>query len=520
MTIATSAVSDRSHSVPLMAALAALVVFSALQYWAFVIAGRFEYPMDDVYIHLAMADGIAAGGYGVNAGEFASAASSPLYPFLLAPFSGFEVQRYIPLLINTLALVASAVLWARIVVDALGRTGAGFVVAVLGLIALNLPQLAITGMEHTLHILATLAVVRGIQLLGDRDQVSVLLIAGTILGPIIRFEALAISVAAALFVIFDGRRRLGVLLGVASVLPVAGFMFFLATLGLDALPNSVLTKLGAGPTVDAGAVEALVAKIAFKLRGLAPIGFLLLLFLAVVNLLNARAGIDRRLVLVLAAASFAGIGHLAFGQFGWMDRYEIYILVFLASMLVVAAGRLESARRQMLLVGLVAAMAICAAQYVSNTTRSWVYAPRGISLQHQQMSRFAKEYVQAPVAVNDLGLVAWRNQNYVLDLWGLASSEALQTRRSRPKPGWGQALVERAQVDLVMIYDSWLADAVAANWVRLGSLEISQPMGDLIFDPVTFYATRPEAQADLTEKLEAFVPTLPQGARFEYASAD
>ena len=514
MAFATSTTTDRSFTVPLIAVIAVLVVFAAIQAGAYSIAGRFEYPLDDVYIHLAMADGIAAGGYGVNAGEYASAASSPLYPYLLAPLSGLHIQRYIPILINVLALVTATLLWARIVVDALGRTGMGFVLAVFGLIALNLPQLAFSGMEHTLHILATLAVVRGIQLLGNKDRVSVLLIAGMILGPMIRFEAMAISVAAALFLIFDGRARLGVLLGALSILPVVGFMYFLTTLGLDQLPNSVNAKLGVGAAPDMGRFEYFIAKIAAKMRGLAAMGFGLMLFLALVNLLRSRMMGDRRLVLMLAVASFAGLGHMAFGQFGWMDRYEIYILVFLAAMLIVAAERGEGAFQNTTVLAVVAAMAVCSVQYYANIVQSSVYSPRGISLQQNQMARFAHEYVKAPVGVNDLGLVVWRNPNYVLDLFGLASKEALETRRSMPSQGWGAPLAAARDVDLVMIYDRWLHGTIGANWVRLGELHAAPPTGALGDNKVGFYATSPDAVADLRAKLEAFVPTLPTGATF------
>ena len=56
---------------------------------------NFEYPLDDVYIHLAMASEITRGGYGVNPGEIASAASSALYPMLLTPFPDTDLQRWL-----------------------------------------------------------------------------------------------------------------------------------------------------------------------------------------------------------------------------------------------------------------------------------------------------------------------------------------------------------------------------------------------------------------------------------------
>ncbi|RYH10669.1 hypothetical protein [Tropicimonas sp. IMCC6043] len=71
----------RTHATPARLPLAAmasvLAGFAVLQFAAYFNAGVFEYPLDDVYIHLAVAEQIASGGYGVNPGEYASASSSP-----------------------------------------------------------------------------------------------------------------------------------------------------------------------------------------------------------------------------------------------------------------------------------------------------------------------------------------------------------------------------------------------------------------------------------------------------------
>ena len=68
----------------------------------------FEYPLDDPYIHLAMASEISKGGYGVNSGEIASAASSALFPLLLTPFADTDFQRFLPLIWNVIGLVLTA----------------------------------------------------------------------------------------------------------------------------------------------------------------------------------------------------------------------------------------------------------------------------------------------------------------------------------------------------------------------------------------------------------------------------
>ena len=136
---------------PLLAAVSAALGFLALQWLAYVHAGVFEYPLDDVYIHLAMAEGIAQGTYGINPGEAASASSSILYPLLLLPFPGTEVQRMLPLSWNAAAVLALGWLFGRALVAGGAGPGIGVALALVGPILLNMPGAAFNGMEHSLH---------------------------------------------------------------------------------------------------------------------------------------------------------------------------------------------------------------------------------------------------------------------------------------------------------------------------------------------------------------------------------
>ncbi|MFL5332707.1 MAG: hypothetical protein ACJ8H8_05915, partial [Geminicoccaceae bacterium] len=68
-------------------ALCAGVLFPALVALAAVLAGNggvFAYPLSGPYIHLALAEQILHGHYGLNPGEPASPSSTILYPLLLA----------------------------------------------------------------------------------------------------------------------------------------------------------------------------------------------------------------------------------------------------------------------------------------------------------------------------------------------------------------------------------------------------------------------------------------------------
>ena len=74
--------------------------------------GHLVYTLDDPYIHLALAENIINGHYGVNTSEFSAPASSILWPFIIAPFSAFGYGEYFPLLLNICsAIVTLFVAW-------------------------------------------------------------------------------------------------------------------------------------------------------------------------------------------------------------------------------------------------------------------------------------------------------------------------------------------------------------------------------------------------------------------------
>src|SRR3954447_15747321 len=72
--------------------------------------GHFVYALDDPYIHLALAENLAHGHYGLNATEFASPSSSILWPFLLVPLTGTSVHGLLPLALNVVFGLAAAAL--------------------------------------------------------------------------------------------------------------------------------------------------------------------------------------------------------------------------------------------------------------------------------------------------------------------------------------------------------------------------------------------------------------------------
>ncbi|MEM9709037.1 MAG: hypothetical protein AAF871_09610 [Pseudomonadota bacterium] len=474
----------------------------------------FEYPLDDVYIHLAMASEIARGGYGVNAGEAASAASSPLYPFLLAAFPESALQRVLPLIWNVLALLIGAGLFAAILRAAGGRGALVSAVALLVPAAYGTHAAAFSGMEHSLHGAASLLIIYGLVRLFTDGRVTPWLFLGILAAPLLRFEGVALSLMAAFALFLVARRGWAALALVLAFIPLAGFMAFLVSLGLDPLPSSVSAKLGTLDGPDLSRLERSLRRFGSNLsqpNGIAlasiPMAALIL------RTLDHKLAASRRGILVWVLVG-AGGAHLVFGQIGWMERYEHYALYALGAGLIALA--LGASRPGLALAVSLAPAALSGATYARESVTEYFWNPRAIHLQQGQMARFAQDFAGTNVAINDLGRVVWGNPNYVLDLWGLANSEARRIRLSAPDNGWAGPLATEYDVGLAMIYESWLGEAVPDGWIRLGQLHISPARGFLGGAEVDFYATRPEEVTPLVESLRAFASTLPEGARFAF----
>ena len=512
-----------------VAFLAAMLCFGVLEGMALrMTGGIFEYPLDDAYIHLSMGEQIWAGGYGVNAGEYASASSSALYPVLLFTWAGTGVQRYLPLFWNVIGMGLSAWLWGAILAASgwggRGRRAFGFVLAAVGPVAMLMVSAAYVGMEHTLHGAASLAILYGlIRHLQGRPTHGILL-AGAFFAPMLRFEGLALVILAAGVLFITGARRQAALALVLGILPVLAFMGFLTSLGLEPLPSSITAKLLIHEELGVGLIDRLAGALMVNLRqtsGRMIAGYCVVIWGLLI--MSRRLRTDRFSLLALILF-LAGLAHLLLAQVGWLNRYEHYIIATLfagfVALLPVALGRLRPA-----LQGGVALLALAPLLYfyVPGVVKEFPFDARAILAQQRQMARFAQVYLKANVAVNDLGAVSWGNPYYVLDLFGLASAEARNKRINDPTPGWADDLAAQHHVPAAMIYMSWvgkgafLEEAIGADWVLMGELVLKERRGFLGDDKVAFYATDPKFVPMMRRAIKAWIPTIYPASYFSWA---
>ncbi|MEL6745244.1 MAG: hypothetical protein AAFO68_07240, partial [Pseudomonadota bacterium] len=444
--------------------------------------GFFVYTLDDPYIHLAVAESILDGGYGVNANEFASPSSSILYPFLLSGLLAIGLGTWGPLLLS-----GAAMIWSVWLLSGLAwRQGIGaaqvqsqviaYAMLPLGILAINGLALPLTGMDHPLHILAVAMTLVGLERLGIGPWHSALLMAGLVLGPFIRFEGLALTAAGIAVLLWYKHYVTSAVVGLIVVAGSAVYVLAMMAVGLPPVPSSVMVKSHVPSILTEqdtfSGFAGLINQTLDAIRN--PRGMLLLA--ASVGLLigiSFRTDQDKTRIAVASVAVVALAGHIAAGRYGWFSRYEIYAVALALGALAIVWGPLlrSSERAWAVWLGVMIALTGTAVPY-ARTTLLTPAASHGIFLQQYQMHRFATDFFPFPVAVNDLGYVSFDNEQHVLDLWGLGSDEA---RVRRAQPGFGaddlRALARPNGTVYAMIYDTWLGDAVPAEWCRIGELQ-------------------------------------------------
>ncbi|MFN2138234.1 MAG: hypothetical protein ACK2UK_19925 [Candidatus Promineifilaceae bacterium] len=485
--------------------------------------GHLVYTLDDTYIHMALSENIKRGHYGVNLNEVSSPSSSILWPFLLAPFMSPPIADYAPLVINIVIAFATLAVYARLVTIALCPCDDKESNIIAGLIVLllipmtNLVGQVFLGMEHELQTFLSALLVLGLIQEARTGHVSWWLIGAVIAGPLVRYENLALSLPALFYLVLRGHFKVALLTALAVAVSVGGFSAYLVSIGLKPLPNSVMYKTGIG-VIESNFVFRpiiLYARLGIKTifsRIFMPIVFIVYMLVA----LSSKWPREERLL--AATIAVAVLVHYLYGQIGSYHRLEMYVWLSACLMLIYLfrANLRRLVQNQPLYRSaiIIIFFGLLLAREYTTTLFTTPLASNNIYQQQYQMHRFTTEFLKDSVAVNDLGWVAYDNDDYVLDLMGLASYQALWHRFNTVDPSWMNDLAAEHGVHVAMIYDFRFRE-LPPNWRRLGELRLGRlrlvPAGDT----VSFYALDEETAKQIQPALSAFQQSLPPGVIFE-----
>ena len=490
--------------------------------------GVFTYTLDDPYIHLALAQSLAHGHYGINPGEPSSPSSSVLWPFLLAAFAAYPTKLlplvYAPLAWNVVFCACGAWLLGRTIdgwswhprrggVAALASSSRPgwamrFALASILMVVANLAGLTFVGMEHGLQVLLAIACAAGMAEVFASRPIPMWCLCAVVLGPMVRYENFAL--VAAVVVALCGARRYkasAVVVALSLVGPVL-FSIFLVSRGLPALPSSVLVKAMVYSFHKSLIVTGFATMMRSVYWGIHEVAWwdqlLVALLLVYLTIREKRRG--QRFV--LAGALLAAVLQLMIGRFNWFYRYEVYAIIFTAIIAWTALAESTPLRVTTLGVGL---LALCGPYFVA--LHDTPGAAANVYQQQYQMHRFMAGYHGHAIAVNDLGLVSYDRPDgvYVLDLWGLASPEA--SRRIVKDAAWLDSITRSHGAELAIIYPGWYEDGAPDDWKPLGTMCITKRLISASRKCVVFYSTPSGDNTALQAEVTAFARTLPSSVK-------
>ncbi|MBX3462302.1 MAG: hypothetical protein KF830_03970 [Planctomycetes bacterium] len=477
--------------------------------------GELAYPLDDAYIHLAMARTLAEHGvFGITPHAVAASSSSPLWLGLLAAGAwALGSAVWLPLALATAAALALVVAvdrgWRR------HGLAAGWRAAGLGALVLlvPLPTLASTGMEHALHALLALGFVAALTAALDEPARGGLRRA-LLLAPLLAAARLESAFLIAPAVWLVGRRRglwPALALGAAAAAPWLLLGGWSWSQGQFFLPNSIVLKSGhvAIPGLSPADHGWSTGVRALARHGHAGVLFVLLAFAA----WRSRGPAAARLRPALAVALVGLLLHAQLARFGWFFRYEAYLLVLgFASALPALHGAATGLRprgRRALALFAVAGLAAFVPR-ASRALRDPPRASRHTFLQNVQVARvLAAHGGGAAVAVNDIGAVSYLGRVRTVDLVGLADVEVA---RARLAGAFDAAFVRRLTAargcTLAVVYEDWFPGQLPPEWTRLARWTVPQPYWGAT---VSWFVIEPSAAGSWRAALDAAGEALPGG---------
>lgn len=486
--------------------------------------GRWIYPLDDAYIHLALARNLAPTGvWGIQPGEFAFCSSSPLWTLLLAVcFKLLPFSEWLPGLLSVgftaAAIAALANLlqtperWKRLLC--------------LGVVLLALPA-AVTGtlgMEHALHAWLTILLIKVFMCYRGAEEparaTGVGLAVVGLLATATRMESLFLIIPMAVLLVGEKRWRMSIGLLAASCLPLVAYGLYARANGGHWLPNSLLLK---GHFHTIGSLLATLVRLPFAVH-FSNLHLYLLAVLMGLAFFAAPSNVGRAAGCVFVAIG----GQLVFAQCPNFYRYDAFLVAAAASCTFAGLSAGSPCRgprwfRPLLALVLLSAAAWLGLRGAWATMRS-VQAPANIYGQQMQLTRIFSGLPAAQrgaVAINDLGCLSLYADAPVVDLWGLGSQEVADLKiKGAFDPEAVARLFARRHVKYVAVFDEWIPRSLLPkDIVLVGRLSISG--NHVCLSPhVVLYATSLDAADALRVRLAELRKSLPRQTSIDIFSPE
>lgn len=507
--------------------LFALLVYWLLTYMLLITSlqgthEHFVYPLDDTYIHMAIAKHfINDGSWGVGQSGFSSSTSSPLWTLLIAmSYEVFGVNDWSPFILALLSGSLVICYCHQVLRDNTNSLRLLLLLIVISLLV-PLPIMTLTGMEHVLQgLLALLLIYTAADYLSKTrfDFYSYMLLIGLAnLLTITRYEGVLLVFSIVSLFLVRKRFWEGFLFAVTSLLSITIYGFISLSKGWHFLPNSVLLK-GNMPSLTLEGIPVFLGRMITNFHSAPHV--IVLLIACLISYLWLKNELKDRERLLIILSTLAAFAHMQFASVGWFFRYESYIVLVLGVVLMdmlnkyVFPGLSQLKGRDFydysMMILLLFLFLIQLSTRTGTAFNQYPQAVKNIYEQQYQMGLFINNYYQGKcVAANDIGAINYLANICIIDLYGLANMDVAKHRLNN---SYGEKEINQVVLDnhvrVVIIYNTWFNGTIPDNWIEVGKWKISNNVvaGG---DEVSFYAPDNTFDKSLINNLTEFSDTLP-----------
>lgn len=488
--------------------------------------GMFIYPLDDSYIHLALAKQLASSGdWGLNPDMFNPCSSSPVFTLLLTG-AIWLIGNYtlIPLAINFLLLIFLSYHLFKFLDSPIvnGNTTTSIICILLILTPVHL--LILCGMEHMLHLCMLLLLWRVLfkneEGLHFKSKKAIIFYCLLALLPLTRYESLFLIGPICLMLFVRGSFRLGIIGGAASILSVSAYGLWAISKGGYFFPNSILLK-GHLPIQE---FDNQLFSLSYFVENLYSNPFMLILLIGNAAIVFREVFRDevndkyREIFWANLVVLVATVGHLLFAQVGGY-RYEAY-LIMLGGIscligLSIEINHLSFTRLKLERIGAIGVFLLIILFPFSIRagffTTKFPLASQNVYHQHYQIANFVKEMLpDATIGLNDIGAVAYFTDAKVIDLVGIANMDIARARKrgTFDKDAF-KRITSDAEMEYAIIHESWIGNRIPDDWISVQKWTI--PNNFITADPtMSFYSCENEYLQKMNMSLSAFRLKLPR----------
>jgi hypothetical protein len=214
--------------------------------------------------------------------------------------------------------------------------------------------------------------------------------------------------------------------------------------------------------------------------------------------------------------------HAQLAQFGWLFRYEAYLLGTTVVLACAALAVLLDQPHGLSLmggrwwkVGFTTVLAVALAGRGESMLRGIPRNARAIYEQQYQTARFlATFYPGQVVGLNDIGAPDFYADIRCVDLLGLASSDVARLRRNGQFTRQSVAdLAQQRGIRIAALYPGLFAGLIPDTWIPVSTLMVKDLPGKVQLGErrVTLYATNGAEASELIQHLQQFRSQLPSG---------